>query len=252
MTQGTRISGNLIYDIYLEDFFVEVNHGPFIVDNNLFLSNSVGILDGSGGGAYVHNLVNGKIVMVQQERRTPFHLPHSTLILGRAITQNADNRFYNNWFNSVDPDVNEQMPNGWWIDRGSYGLGIYRGYSPMFVDGNIYFKDAESFVDEVNQLNLPNLNPRIRIEEIGDEVFLHFIITSNINAIKVKLIDSEILGRAKVSGMWFENQYGSPITIDRDYFGNNRKRNSIPSGPFESLDLEIQKIKIWPKAGAEF
>lgn len=247
MTQGTRITGNLIYDIYLEDLFVEVNHGPFTVDNNLLLSNSVGILDGSGGGAYVHNLVNGKIVIVQQDRNTPYHKPHSTVVLGRAITKNADNRYYNNWFTSVDRMVNEQMPNGWWIDRGSYGLGIYQGYSPMYVDGNIYFMDAEPFPKESNQLKVPGLNPRIRLEERENEVYLYVNFDSSILSSKAQLIDTELLGRAKVSEMWFENKDGSPLVIDRDYFGYKRNKDKPVAGPFEPLDTEMKKIKIWPK-----
>jgi len=38
MVQGTRVTGNLLYDNSLEDFFTEVSHGPFVADNNLFLS----------------------------------------------------------------------------------------------------------------------------------------------------------------------------------------------------------------------
>ena len=37
MTQGTRVTGNLLHD-NSQDLFVEVNHGPFLVDNNIFLS----------------------------------------------------------------------------------------------------------------------------------------------------------------------------------------------------------------------
>ena len=37
MAQGTRVSANLFHDNG-EDVFVEVDHGPFLVDNNLFLS----------------------------------------------------------------------------------------------------------------------------------------------------------------------------------------------------------------------
>ena len=37
MAQGTRVSGNLFHD-NARDLFVEVDHGPFLVDNNLFLS----------------------------------------------------------------------------------------------------------------------------------------------------------------------------------------------------------------------
>jgi hypothetical protein len=58
MAQGTRISSNLLYDNTTDDLFVEVNHGPFLVDNNVFLS-PVSLLDMSEGGAYAHNLFSG-------------------------------------------------------------------------------------------------------------------------------------------------------------------------------------------------
>jgi hypothetical protein len=59
MAQGTRISGNLFHDNAHEDLFVEVNHGPFLVDNNIFLSPGALYDYASQGGAYVHNLFAG-------------------------------------------------------------------------------------------------------------------------------------------------------------------------------------------------
>ena len=38
MAQGTRVSRNLFHDNPSQDLFVEVDHGPFLVDNNIFLS----------------------------------------------------------------------------------------------------------------------------------------------------------------------------------------------------------------------
>ena len=38
MAQGTRVTKNLLYNNDLEDLFMEVNHGPTLVDNNLLLS----------------------------------------------------------------------------------------------------------------------------------------------------------------------------------------------------------------------
>jgi hypothetical protein len=38
MTQGARVSRNLLYNNDKQDLFIEVNHGPYIVDNNLLLS----------------------------------------------------------------------------------------------------------------------------------------------------------------------------------------------------------------------
>ena len=60
MTQGTRITGNLFYDNVVEDLYMEVNHGPYIVDNNIFGS-PFNLWDMSDGGAFVHNLFFGKI-----------------------------------------------------------------------------------------------------------------------------------------------------------------------------------------------
>jgi hypothetical protein len=62
MAQGARVTRNLLHDNNTrEDLFVEVNHGPFLVDNNLFLSGR-SLFDMSQGGAYVHNLFAGQVV----------------------------------------------------------------------------------------------------------------------------------------------------------------------------------------------
>lgn len=247
MTQGTRISGNLIYDTYLEDFFVEVNHGPFTVDNNLFLSKSVGLLDGSSGGAYLHNIIVGKIVIVQQNRETPFHLPHTTAVLGKAITHNADNRFYNNIFSSVDRATNLQMPNHWWVDRGSYGLGIYKGYFPLYIQGNAYFMEAEPYPEKGPFLHLPNFDPELEIEEKGAEVYLHVNVHPALLEIDTEPIHTRMLGRVKTSDMWFENADGTPLEINKDYFGKKRALEAPMTGPFSNLKPGKTKIKVWPK-----
>ena len=74
MAQGTRVSGNLLHDNNeSEDLFVEVDHGPFLVDNNLFLS-PVSLTSDSQGGAYVHNLFAGSLRIIPYDgRQTPFH-----------------------------------------------------------------------------------------------------------------------------------------------------------------------------------
>ncbi len=59
MAQGTRVSDNIFHDNDA-DVLVEVDHGPFLMDNNLFLS-PVSLMDHSQGGAYVHNLFAGSI-----------------------------------------------------------------------------------------------------------------------------------------------------------------------------------------------
>jgi alpha-L-arabinofuranosidase len=97
MTQGTRVSANLFHD-NSQDLFVEVNHGPFVVDNNRFLS-PANVLDMSEGGAYAHNLFAGKITnRPDLGRETPFHPAHSTTVAGLSNTRGGDDRFLNNIF----------------------------------------------------------------------------------------------------------------------------------------------------------
>ena len=96
MAQGTRVSGNLLHDNDLEDFFAEVNHGPLLVDNNIFLS-PVTLNSRTQGAAYVHNLMAGKILPVaHDDRMTPFHKPHSTELAGLHDNPCGDDRYYNN------------------------------------------------------------------------------------------------------------------------------------------------------------
>ncbi len=160
MAQGTRVTGNLFYNNTNEDLFVEVNHGPFLVDNNILLSEIV-LFDESQGGAYVHNLFVGNISTRAPSRLTPYHLPHSTKLAGLEKTRGGDNRFYNNVFVGGVSEVE-----GWFTGlKALQGLKAYeRVELPMYVDGNVYFNEAEHFIDEKNFIESA-LNPGISISE---------------------------------------------------------------------------------------
>ncbi len=96
MAQGTRVTGNLFHENQNEDLFVEVDHGPFLVDDNIFLSPTT-LLSVSQGGAFAHNLMAGAIHVIPFDARlTPFHKPHSTALAGMHDNPLGDMRFYNN------------------------------------------------------------------------------------------------------------------------------------------------------------
>lgn len=105
--QGTRISRNVFYDNISEDLFVEVCHGPYLVDHNLFLS-PMNFRNMAQGGAFVHNLFAGQFV-VQSEvtRTTPYHFPHETAMAGYSNITGGDDRYYNNIFLG-DTDTNRE------------------------------------------------------------------------------------------------------------------------------------------------
>ncbi|MDE6883881.1 MAG: right-handed parallel beta-helix repeat-containing protein [Lachnospiraceae bacterium] len=119
--QGTRISQNLLHDNYApdgvpmaqgammsQDVFVEVSHGPTLIDNNIMLSKAA-VRIATEGVACVHNLILGSFTAVgggtdnivngvNQPRYTPYHIRHRTEVAGFMTILHGDNRIYNNIF----------------------------------------------------------------------------------------------------------------------------------------------------------
>ncbi|WP_042212222.1 right-handed parallel beta-helix repeat-containing protein [Paenibacillus borealis] len=108
--QGTRISRNTFYDNLSEDLFVEVCHGPYMVDHNLFLS-PMNFRNMAQGGAFVHNLFAGRFVVRSElTRYTPYHMPHETAVAGFSNITGGDDKYYNNLFIGDDDPRNGPMP----------------------------------------------------------------------------------------------------------------------------------------------
>ncbi|MEK3794384.1 right-handed parallel beta-helix repeat-containing protein [Paenibacillus sp. FSL R7-0204] len=108
--QGTRISRNVFFDNLSEDFFMEVCHGPYMVDHNLFLS-PMNFRNMAQGGAFVHNLFAGRfVVRPELTRYTPYHMPHETAIAGYSNFTGGDDRYYNNIFLRDEDKDNEVVP----------------------------------------------------------------------------------------------------------------------------------------------
>ncbi len=123
--QGTRVTQNLFHDNTIpfdhlmtkeakaaeaigEDIFIEVSHGPTLVDHNLLLSNRSFKMP-TQGVAVVHNLIAGSMTAVgtgvdngaktlRSPRYTPYHVPHRTEVAGFMTILHGDMRFYNNVF----------------------------------------------------------------------------------------------------------------------------------------------------------
>ncbi len=242
MAQGTRVTGNLLYNNTRDDIFVEVNHGPFLIENNILLS-ELSIRDWSEGGAYVHNLIAGNIELLPQPRETPYQLPHSTEVGGLSVTKCGDNRYFNNIFIG---GVKEADPATLWRNqRRISGLGVYKKTAlPMFVNGNAYLNGAQPYDNETNQLEL-SYDPEIKIEENKDGIFLSLNIDKTLLKMKNQVITSEILGKALIPDQAYVNPDTTPISIDKDFLGNSRSKRNPRVGPFENMDKGVQKIKVW-------
>jgi hypothetical protein len=240
MAQGTRVSKNLLYNNDLEDLFMEVNHGPTLVDNNLLLS-PVGIVTQSQGSAIVHNLIAGMLCMWPEPGRfTPYHLPHSTSVAGLSTIFSGDDRYYNNIFLGYSKEEIKRDA------RYNFGLTGYNSAKlPVWIDGNVYYNRARHFVRETSFIENPDFKPAVEITEEGENVFLAFSPDENQSGLKTRLITTAFLGKAKMPKAGYENPDGSPLAIDTDYFGKIRSGSNPSPGPFENPGKGTLRFKVW-------
>jgi hypothetical protein len=246
MAQGTRVTCNLFHDNEDRDLFLEVDHGPCLVDNNLFLS-PVSLLDVSEGSAFVHNLIGGLIIsQPEPNRETPFHPAHSTTVAGLIQTRGGDNRFYYNVFvgkGKPDPGATASPPPA--AHRVGSGLWVYNDRPlPLHTGGNVYLFGASPYLQEKNPLVLADHDPAVQLDLQEQGVEFQFTVPQQVPA-ALGIINSEILGRAAVSGQRYENADGSALKVDTDYLGTPRDAAHPTAGPFEQPGAGIVKRKVW-------
>lgn len=257
-TQGTRVSRNLLRnnEKALEgDFFIEVSHGPYMADNNIFAS-KYNVMSVSQGGAYIHNLFFGASNRFGcLPRSTPYHGNHTTEVAGFVCVYGEDDRWYQNIFAGESEEKD-----GWKLGTSQYngcpasmeeylkeehkGEGSDEtGRQPAYINGNCYFNGAEAFNKEKdNYIAGGSINPRL-LDEDG-KVYLEIEVPREIQKVNTTIIGTDNLESPRISEQPYENPDGTPIAIDTDLTGEKRSSNPTP-GPIENLKEGYQKILIW-------
>ncbi len=233
MTQGTRVSSNLIYDNLAQDLFLEVSHGPYIVDNNILLS-AHSVRENTDGGAYLHNLFSGDIYRMDDQRYTPYQLNHSTGVKGICTMTEGDHRFYNNIF------VGRK-------DTLKYGMVVFdESQRPVYAENNLFLNGSSPMTNKVQDWVERTVDPNLRIEETpeGEVYLVSNIDLKELSSFKGKGIDADRLGTTQLTGFLFENPDGSPFVSEKDFFGNERSVSPVV-GPIEKL-VDMKRVKIWP------
>ena len=247
MAQGARVTGNLLHDNETaHDMFLEVDHGPLLVDNNLFLSAN-SLRDISQGVAYVHNLFSGRINAQPNERRTPYFKAHSTEIKGLHKIVLGDDRFYNNIFVSFDGPVPWPERNGSPQEGEFFGLAQYNNAGmPMYVIGNIFLQEAQPCKQAQNPVVEPNFDPGLKIRNEKDGWWLEINVdTAWASKQNRSIVTSKILGKARVPDLPFELRDGSPIILDKDFFRDERNKKNPMAGPFSHLNPGKNKLLVF-------
>ena len=230
MAQGAHVTGNLFHDNQEHDLFMEVDHGPYLVANNVFLSPKTLLLV-SQGGAYAHNLIAGRLDLHPFDARTtPLHLAHSTALAGLSNNPCGDDRFYNNLL----------------VQRGD--LSPYdKTRLPVWMAGNVFLQGTKASTNEAAPLIRANFDPAIRLTEQAGGVTLQVNLDKAWGTEQTrKLVTTALLGKAKIPDLPYENADGSPIRIATDYFGARRNAENPFPGPFELREGGQQTFVVWP------
>lgn len=254
--QGARISSN-IYDKNNRDFMIEVTHGPYLVDNNIFTS-PYSFVNAAQGGAYVHNLCCGFTNQYPVlNRATPYHFPHSTEVMGTVPVYGKDDRWYQNIFvggAESDRHYGTALYDGCPVSMKEYteavqalGNGDLEQFEmipqPAYINGNVYFNGASGFAREEHHLIIPD-DPEAKITEENGIVYLEITLPQTFFDCTGEIIDTQKLGMARIPEERFENPDGSDLQIDTDMTGNRRDAETT-AGPLAQLQPGKNKIPVF-------
>lgn len=285
--QGTRVTQNLLHDnmppleskilfgvVLGEDLFIEVSHGPTLVDNNVLLS-AFSTRLATQGVAYVHNLICGPFTSIGTgtnngpetgPRYTPYHVPHRTEIAGFMTFLHGDNRFYNNIFVQREiPQKYKDFAKENKLHHMNFitGTGIFNGYPtheeyyaqffdekdrgftenrskyygklPIYTGGNVYFNGAVPYEKEENFVTDSTHEIKVGIKESDGSWYLDTNLYEYLPSFETPFVSTALLGEAFEPEQKFENPDGTPIIFDCDYQDQKRGISPVP-GPFENPD----------------
>ena len=287
--QGTRITQNLFHDnqrpafakqlkggMMSQDLFVEVGHGPTLIDNNILLSEA-SLRMATEGVAMVHNLICGALTCVgggTGPRYTPYHIPHRTEVMGFMTILHGDDRFYNNIFvqkwpaapftvihdsddgqdeenREVGTHVMDEYPTyEEWIAQFDMDTDTpdmaklapaHEGRLPVWVEGNAYLGGAKACKNEISGLVNGEQPVQVEVELENGRPVLSTNVYELLEGFTGRRIDTQVLGKAFEPEEYFENPDGTPITFDQDYFGDHRGAHPLP-GPFAGKDAVGQPL----------
>ena len=199
--QGIRITGNVIYDTQAATIFLEMDHGPTLVDNNILIGKE--IRSNSEATVFAHNLFVdcGYQYNPDTRRRSAYYTPHTTKAVGTKTGTAQDDRWFNNIF----------------IHKGLDDVKNAPGY---VSDYNIFLQGAKksTFGDEHSIVEPFVMGFTCESHPLG--VTIRFSMNDAFSKLKCPWVDAGLVGIFSTVGQSIEDRYGNPIRMDTDINGN--------------------------------
>lgn len=293
--QGTRVTDNAFHHnqpapgsrcrtqlCFGEDIFIEVSHGPTLIDNNLLLSACAARIS-TQGIAFAHNLIAGSFTFVgagtnnagldhpESVRYTPYHVRHGTAVAGFMSILHGDAKFYNNVFiqQPVLPEwtdyiaaigkdrlIEMNMRAGTLPYSGYPTPEAYRAmFTPQRIAGDrtIYYKplpvwcEGNVYCNGAEPTDLEQDAPRLEGVTLalaweGDTCRVTTNLYRLLDARPTRMITTGVLGMAFEPEQPYENPDGTPLRLDRDLSGAARSEAPLP-GPWEPAAEDA--VRVW-------
>ena len=202
--QGTRITGNIIYDTESNNIFLEMNHGPILVDNNILMGG--GIASSSEANLITHNLfIDCPFAFSPALGRWSYHnKPHTHMVIGEkreGIPRN--DRCYNNLFVRC-------------------GLDKLKAFEECISDNNIYLAGAKKSTWGDRSSVESTFAPVITRTESDHGVKIDFTLNQDAVDATGPWVSAKMIGVLDPSEQSIEDRYGNPIAVDQDIRGQKR------------------------------
>jgi len=212
--QGIRITGNVIYDTQAATVFLEMNHGPTLVDNNILIGEKV--RSNSEATVFAHNLFVdcGYEYNPDTERRSAYYTPHTTKTVGRKTGTAQDEKWFNNIFIRHGLDDVKDAP----------------GYTS---DYNIFLEGAgkSSFGDEHSIVEPFMTGFTIENHPLGATI--KFSMNDAVSRLKGPWVNADLVGVFSTVGQTIEDRFGNSIKVDTDI--NGKKFAQPIAGPLANI-----------------
>ncbi|CAN5211605.1 hypothetical protein BH09BAC3_BH09BAC3_25730 [soil metagenome] len=265
VNQGTRISGNIIYDIDNYCIHLEMNHGPLLLDNNVIIGDTYGVKakgsdfsehkgginTSTDGVVYAHNLfVDANQVYTEfPTRGSEYFKPHTTVSNGSKDGTHREDKWLNNIFIRRGLD---NIPFLRYIDNRvavpgtKWDLKIsaeeFKGAPGMVTDFNLFMEGAQgSSFDDAHSLVDP-FKTGFKLESRPTGVTLQFSMNRSYSKIKSPVVNAAFVGVFTTTGQTIEDKDGKQITVDSDFNGKSFKKPVV--GPISTLN-EGNNIIVW-------
>ncbi len=227
--QGTRITRNLIYKTEAATIFLEMDHGPTLVDNNVLIGPAV--RSNSEATVFAHNLFVdcGYDYSPDTQRRSEYYVPHTTRVAGRKTGTAQDDKWFNNIF----------VRQG--LDRVKTASGYASDYN-LFLEGarKSTFGDSHSTVDSYAIGLTLNDHPQ--------GTTITFTVNDAPFQVNGPRVDATLFGVFPTVGQALEDRFGKSIAVTADV--NGRSYAPPLPGPLADLKPGLNRME-WPIKRAE-